>query len=596
VIEPITALLMLLEVADLGLGVFCRYVLRDALVWTDELAVLLLVWMAMLGAVTAYQRREHVRLTVIVNRMSARSASVLEAISAVVVAIFALELLPASRAYLIQELGDLTPPLNIPNAYAIAAVVVALALLLVVAILRLVDSEPMVVGAVVASTLVLAAAAYLARDLLAALGNANLVIFFVFVVGACVAIGIPIAFSFGFATLSYLALSTTIPLSTVVGQMNEGISSLILLAIPLFVLLGLLMENAGIAKRLVVALASLVGHLRGGLGIVLVFAMYIVSGISGSKAADMAAVAPVLLPEMERRGIPRAELVAELAAASAMSETIPPSLVLIIVGSVTGVSIGALFTAGLLPAAVAALCLLAVVVWRSRFVQSELAQRASLRQVVRSCFVALPGFALPLLVRAAILDGVATPTEVSTVAIAYTVVVGVLIYREFDWKRLYPTLRDACSLTGAIMLIIGTATSMAWALTQSGFAQALAATLSHAPGGAGGFLALSIVLFVTLGSVLEGIPAIVLFGPLLFPIATGLGLNEVHYAIVAVLSMGIGLFSPPFGAGYYAACVIAKCNPDLAIGRIVPHLLAIVVALLLVAAIPWLSIGLLPTH
>ena len=197
-----------------------------------------------------------------------------------------------------------------------------------------------------------------------------------FVVGGLVAIGVPIAFCFGFATLSYLALTTSVPLNTVVGRMDEGISNLVLLAVPLFVLLGLLIENAGIAKRLVDAFASVIGHVRGGLGIVLLGAMYLVSGISGSKVADMAAVAPVLFPEMERRGQKRAEMISLLAASGAMAETIPPSLVLIIIGSVTGVSISALFTAGLLPALVAAIALVFVTIWRSKDDRTELADPA----------------------------------------------------------------------------------------------------------------------------------------------------------------------------------------------------------------------------
>jgi TRAP-type C4-dicarboxylate transport system permease large subunit len=169
--------------------------------------------------------------------------------------------------------------------------------------------------------------------------------------------------------------------------------------------------------------------------------------------------------------------------------------------------------------------------------------------------------------------------------------VGIFVYREFDWRRLYPVLRETVSLTGAIMLIIATATAMAWALTQSGFADQLASILTNAPGGKAGFMALAIVLFLVLGSILEGIPAIVLFGPLLFPIAKAAGIAEVHFAIVAVLAMGVGLFAPPFGAGYYAACAIGKCDPDLAVARIVPYLLAIVLALICVAAIPQLSLG-----
>ena len=594
--EPLAALILVVEVAILAAGVFSRYVLHNAIVWTDEVATILLLWLAMLGAVSAYRRREHIRLTAIVRRAGPVTASVLDIISSVVVALFALELFPASRAFLIQEQTDMTPVLGIPRSDIIASIVVALILMLVISVLRLIEAPPKQVGIVIAAAAVVCVAAYYGRPLLVPLGNFNLLVFFVFRLGACVAIGIPIAFAFGFGTLSYLALTTSVPLSTVVDRMDEGISSLILLAIPLFIVLGLLMGNAGIAKRLVNALASVVGHLRGGLGFVLVFAMYLVSGISGAKAADMAAVAPVLFPEMERRGTPRPELVALLASSAAMAETIPPSLVLIIIGSTTGVSIAALFAAGLVPAALAALFLLVVVWFRSRGDRTELARRPAVRDILWAFFVAIPGFVLPFVIRAAILGGVATATEVSTIGIVYTILVGVFVYREFDWRLTYPVLRDTASLTGAIMLIIATATAMAWALTQSGFADQLATALSHAPGGKAGFMALAVVLFLVLGSILEGIPAIVLFGPLLFPIAKAEGIADVHFAIVAVLAMGIGLFAPPFGAGYYAACAIGKCDPDLAIARIVPYLLAILLALICVAAIPQLSLGFGPPH
>jgi tripartite ATP-independent transporter DctM subunit len=589
--EPLAAALLVVEIVILAAGVFSRYVLHNAIVWTDEVATILLLWLAMLGAVSAYRRREHIRLTAVVRRVSPQTAQVLDVISAVVVSVFVLVLFPACRSFLIQELTDLTPVLGIPRADIIASIVAALALMLVISVLRLIEAPPKIVGAVVGVAVVVCVAAWFAKPLFAVLGNFNLLLFFVVLVGACVAIGIPIAFAFGFGTLSYLALTTTVPLSTLVDRMDEGISSLILLAIPLFIVLGLLMGSAGIAKRLVNALASLVGHLRGGLGIVLVFAMYLVSGISGAKAADMAAVAPVLFPEMERRGTPRPELVALLASSAAMSETIPPSLVLIIIGSTTGVSIAALFAAGLVPAAVAALFLLVVVALRSRHDRTELAKQPAWRDIVRAFVVAIPGFVLPFLIRAAILGGVATATEVSTIGIVYTILVGIFVYREFKWREMYPLLRETASLTGAIMLIIAMATSMAWALTQSGFADQLATGLSHAPGGKIGFMALAIVLFLVLGSILEGIPAIVLFGPLLFPIAKAAGISEVHFAIVAVLAMGIGLFAPPFGAGFYAACAIGKCDSDLAAPRIIPYLLAILLALICVAAIPQLSLG-----
>ena len=189
------------------------------------------------------------------------------------------------------------------------------------------------------------------------LGNLNLIIFFVGVAGFCVFAGVPIAFAFGLATFGYLALTTHTPLMVLVGRMDEGMCHLILLSVPLFVFLGLLIEMTGMARAMVEFLASLLGHVRGGLHYVLVGAMYLVSGISGSKAADMAAVAPVLFPEMKQRGAKPGDLVALLAATGAQTETIPPSLVLITIGSVTGVSIAALFTGGLLPGVVLAITL-----------------------------------------------------------------------------------------------------------------------------------------------------------------------------------------------------------------------------------------------
>ena len=423
------------------------------------------------------------------------------------------------------------------------------------------------------------------------MGNSNLALFFIGLVGLCVAAGTPIAYSFGAATLAYLATTTDMPLSIVVDRIDEGTSELILLAVPMFILLGLLIELMGLAQALVGALVALLGHVRGGLSYALLAAMYLVSGISGSKAADMAAIAPSLFPGMKRRGAEPGELVAQLAASGAMSETIPPSLVLITIGSSAGVSIAGLFTGGLLPAAVGALAL--VVIVRLRAGRDRPGTRASAGAMLRSLVVAIPALVLPFLIRAAVVEGVATATEVSTVGIAYTIIAGLLLYRRGEWARVYPMLVATASLAGAILLIIGMATAMAWALTQSGFSQTLVDAMKAVPGGRAGFMAVSVVTFAILGSVLEGIPAIVLLGPLLFPAARAWGIHDVHYAMTVVLAMGLGLFAPPFGVGFYFSCAIGGASPDEAWTRVWPYLGALLVAVILVAAIPWLSIGFL---
>jgi tripartite ATP-independent transporter DctM subunit len=274
-----------------------------------------------------------------------------------------------------------------------------------------------------------------------------------------------------------------------------------------------------------------------------------------------------------------------------MAETIPPSVVLIVIGSVASVSIAALFTGGLLPALVLALSLAAVAWFRAGDVVAR--ERATGTEIAKTFLIAIPALILPILIRAAVVEGVATAVEVSTIGIAYTVIVGLIVYRQFDWRRIWPMLVDTASLSGAILFIVGTATAMAWALTQSGFSRELAVLMSKMPGGTAGFMALSILVFVILGSVLEGVPALVLLAPLLFPIARQLGIHEVHYSMVVILAMGVGLFAPPFGVGFFTACAIGNVAPDEAVSSVWPFLTALLVGTIVVAAVPWLSIGFL---
>jgi tripartite ATP-independent transporter DctM subunit len=590
-VEFPTALLVLVEIAVLLAGVFSRFVLNHPFNWSDELASILFLWLAMFGAVIAFQRGQHMRLTAVVSGMAPawqRRAGVLAVMSP---AVFLAVMLPFAWEYAADEWYIETPALGWSNIVRAAALPVGCGLMLVLAVLRLLELGWRPVVQVGLAVLLVWLALRLGAPGLRGIGNWSLVVFFVGLLATAVLLGVPIGFAFGTATLAYLTFMTRAPMTVVVSRMDEGMSSLVLLAVPLFVFLGLLIEMTGMAKAMVAFLAGLLGHVRGGLYYVLLGAMYLVSGISGAKAADMAAVAPVLFPEMKKRGASEGEMVSILSASGAMSETIPPSLVLITIGSVTGVSIAALFTGGLLPGAVLAVAL-GLVAWR-RSRHEAVGARARGADVARAFVVAVPALILPVVIRSSVVEGVATATEVSTIGIAYAVAAGLLIYRQFDWRRLYPMLLDTAALSGAILFIIGTATGMAWALTQSGFSRQLAAAMANVPGGQLGFLLISILAFVILGSVLEGIPAIVLFGPLLFPIARTLGVNEVHYAMVVILAMGIGLFAPPLGVGYYAACAIGRVSPDAGMRRIWPYLGALLAGLLLVALVPWLSTGFL---
>jgi tripartite ATP-independent transporter DctM subunit len=588
------ALLVGIETLLLLTNVFYRYMLHDPLTWGDELASILFMWMAMLGAVIALRRNEHMKLSSFVNKMSPANQTFMGTLSSVVVIAFMLALIPWAYEYAIEEWYIITPALEIRNTYRVAALPLGLTLMLIIAVSRLLEKaswkdfaqSAAIVGG-------MAFLLFLVDGHLSELGNLNLALFFLIGVSTMVISGVPIMASFGLATLAYLGTVTDTPLLIVVGRMDEGMSSIILLAVPLFVFLGGLIEAMGMAEAMIKFLANLIGHIRGGLSYVLLGAMYLVSGISGAKAADMAAVAPALFPEMKKRGEDEGELVAMLSSSGAMSETIPPSIVLITIGSVVGVSISSLFTGGFMPALVGALAMSVVIWYKNRKKQLAHVQRASRRETAKSLLYALPAITLPVIIRLAVVEGVATATEVATVGVAYTFVIGLLIYRRFDWKRLYPMLVDTVSLSGAILIIIGCASAMAWALTQSGFSAQLSELMIAVPGGKAGFLLVSALAFMFLGSFLEGIPSIVLFGPLLFPIAQAMGVHEVQYAMIVIFAMGLGLFAPPFGVGFYAACAISKVDPGIAMNKVWPYLGSLFVALLFLLIFPWISIGFL---
>ena len=513
------ALLVVAEVIVLFVGIISRYVLHAPIVWSDELAGILFLWLAMLGSVVAFQRAEHMRMTAIIGMIRPEGRLFLDVFATAASLAFLLLVIHPAYEFAADEVFVTTPALGIVNTWRAAALPVGIGLMLIVATLRLAATANVkhLVAAVAAVGVLVAIFALLA-PVLKPLGNLNLLIFFVFIVGAMVFAAVPIAFAFGLATVGYITLTTSTPDVVVIGRMDEGMSHLILLAVPLFVFLGLLIEMTGMARAMVGFLASLLGHVRGGLHYVLVGAMYLVSGISGSKAADMAAVAPVLFPEMTKRGAKPGDLVALLAATGAQTETIPPSLVLITIGSVTGVSIAALFTGGLLPAIVLAIGLCAVVWWRYRGEDLSHVQRATRREIGRAFLIAISAIALPFVIRAAVVEGVATATEVSTIGIVYSILAGLLIYRQFDWRRLYPMLVETAALSGAILFIIGAATGMAWALTQSGLLGIACEVHDRLAGWRARISNRHHHRVRHPGSVLEGIPAIVLFGPLFSPL------------------------------------------------------------------------------
>jgi tripartite ATP-independent transporter DctM subunit len=581
-----------LVVAEIGLlfaGVIARYALHRPIVWSDELAGAMFLWLSMFGAVIALRRSEHMRFAALAGRMSSSAQVWLQTFVVTCIVTLLCLLLRPGWDYVQDESFATMPSLGFASSWRVSGIEVGIVLMLLTVLLNGVRQAPIrVLLGCAAIVGVIAVGLWYSAPFLRGIGNFNLIVFFVLLVGVSIAIGVPIGFAFGISTIAYLGLMTSVPLSVVINRLDQGVSQPLLLAIPMFIFLGFLIELTGLARSMIALLAALVGSIRGGLYYVLLGAMILVSGISGSKAADMAAVAPGLFPEMRRRGSHEGDLVALLASSAAMADTIPPSLVLITLGSVTGISIASLFAAGLVPALILAASLAVVTFFRSRN-EAPTATRPTSRQTLRIFIVALPALVLPFLIRWAVVDGVATATEVSTIGIVYTFFAGIVIYGPMRWSLLYPALVATASLSGAILFVIGTATGMAWALTQSGFSNDLAATMQKIAGGPYGFMAITVVVFILLGNILEGIPAILLFGPLLLPVAHAFGIHDVHYAMVVVIAMSIGLFAPPFGVGFYAACAIGGVAPEKAVRHVWRYLGAMTLALCLIAAIPWFS-------
>jgi tripartite ATP-independent transporter DctM subunit len=584
------AILLICEILVLSAAVFFRYVLRSPLIWSDELAELLLLWQAMLGAVVAFHLGQHLRLEVIYERLSERGKEVLDIIGLALMIVIGAPLAFYSFEEVLLNLDLETPALGISPSWRIGALCAGLGLIAILAAgrlaLRAVGGQARAVAVVLVGAGIVLLATFALKDAFSNLGNLNLIIFFIGLCGICIAIGLPIAFCFAIAAMAYVFFGTYAPLSIVPARMETGMAHILLLSVPLFIALGSMLVISGMADNMVKLLVALIGHVRGGLSYVLIAGIALVSGISGSKAADMAAVAPVLVPEMRKRGASNGDIVGLMAAACAMSETIPPSLILIMAGAVTGVSIGALFEVGWYPAIALAVLLCLLTYFRASKSDENQSEKASWATVRRLAVIAVPVLILPFVIRTAVVEGIATATEVATIGIAYVLILTLIIERRFDWKRCYSSLRDASVLTGVIFIILAAANAMAWGFVQSGFSSILAGVASSLPGGVYGFLFISILVFIILGSILEGIPAIVLLGPLLFPVAKSLGVSEVHFALVAVLAMGLGLFAPPFGVGFYTACAICQVQPTVVMKAIWPYVGVLFLGILLVAVIP----------
>ncbi len=403
-------------------------------------------------------------------------------------------------------------------------------------------------------------------------------------------LAVPIAFSVGMAGFVGLWWSGTYPLPIITQQMFLTADSFILLAIPLFILAGALMETGGIAVRLVRFAQALVGWIRGGLAMAVVIAEYIFSGISGSTIADVSAIGATMIPPMTRAGYEPEEAVSVVAAASAMGILVPPCILMIIIGAIANVSVAALFAGGFIPALVLAIAIMAYIYLRARRGGMGPVQPASLREVGGSFLHALIPLGLPIIIFGGILGGVFTPTEAAAVAVFYAAIVGLFIYREISWRALPEILIRSAVVTANVCFLLGTAAVVAWVLAVQQVPALLVEVMTSLSAGPVVFLFFTAVLFVLLGAVLEGPATVVILLPTFLPVVKQLNIDLIHYSIVVTAAVGIGLFLPPIGVGLFISCEIAKITVDRAVRPMLPYVLFLSLGLLVVILVPWLTL------
>lgn len=403
-------------------------------------------------------------------------------------------------------------------------------------------------------------------------------------------LAVPVAFSVGLAGFLGLWWSGQYPFTIVVQQAFQSVDSFVLLAIPLFILAGALMETGGIAARLVRFAQALVGWVRGGLAMAVVIAEYIFSGISGSTIADVSAIGSTMIPSMRRAGYSGEQAVSVVAAASAMGILVPPCILMIVIGAIANVSVAALFVGGFLPAVVLAAAIIAYISYDAHRNDMVPAQRVTLRDLWTSFVDALIPLGLPAIIFGGILGGVFTPTEAAAVAVFYAALVGLIIYREIRWRDLPKILVDSAVVTAAVCFLLGVAAVVAWMMAVAQVPASILAGMSAIAAGPILFLCLTAVLFILMGAVLEGLPAVVILLPSFLPVVKQLNIDVIHFSIVVVAATGIGLFLPPIGVGLFICCGIAKVSMDRVIGPMLPYVAFLCLGLLLVILFPWLTL------
>jgi len=383
--------------------------------------------------------------------------------------------------------------------------------------------------------------------------------------------GVPIAFSLGLGSLSAFLMSST-PLVVIPQRMMVNLDSFSLMAIPFFIFCGEVMSGGGVSEKLVAFVRSMVGHKRGGIGIVSIISSTIFAGISGSAAADTAAIGTLLEPAMIDEGYDRGTAASIQACAGALGPIIPPSITMIIYGSLTSLSVASLFLSGLGPGLLIAAGLIAVVVVYARKHNLRTAGTYSGKAVLKTLKEAIWALILPIIILGGIMGGIFTPTEAGVVASIYAIIISAFVYKKLKWKDLPKIILDAAVSTAAIALIVMTASVMAWLLVRMQFPQAIAAALQTVSDNKYVVFLLAVAFVLVMGCVIETVALAIIVVPILFPIGAALGFDPIHFGCVIVIALVFAGLTPPVGILLFVSTKIAKCSFHETCSKLAPYL------------------------
>lgn len=589
-VEALVVVTIIVNIAVTFSNAVVRYLTNQDFPWASDVWTILISIITFLGAPAYFRRGAGMAYTALIDRSDSPNRQALRASGLV---IFLAVCVVALAAYPTFFAGQLTQTLQVIGlSSGFVAIWLGLGLLLfclfTIEKLVVLNRRAILIGIAVGAAMALTAVALRrAYDL-------DVIEFdpFLLIVPALVVAfitGVPIAGVLALAGLLYFVLTGDAPITSVPSSMQYGVTSFILLAVPFFMVAGTLMEVTGMARRMIDTVQEWVGHWTGGLLVAQVVAMYVFSGLSGSKAADIATVGGVMKTPLRDYGYPPTESVAVLAASAAMGETIPPSLMLLVLGSITTLSVGSLFLAGLLPAAILAVVLIAVVIVRSHLFGHLKGPPFRLSRALRRTPQAVPAFLVPVIVVGGIIGGIASPTESATFAVVYGFAAAIVVYRSIGLRTGCIALRDAALTAGMVLFMVSTSNLVSQAIVIDGLGRTLAAAFAslHSPTI---FLLGTVIVMIVVGFILEGIPAILIAAPILLPVATRAGIDPLQYGIVLTMAVGIGVFLPPIGIGYYIACAIGEAPVNATMRPSLIYSAFLVLGLVIVVLFPQITV------